>query len=312
MPGVSFVVPVYNKAPYLVGVLAAIRAQRGDFEREYVFVDDGSTDNSLELLRRLTDGWPATVIEAQSNHGSAHATNRAIALAGLPYLKFVDADDLLAHDATDRLLQALHGSDACLAYGEAADYRSDAKPDLDAPLPPSPNIKRLKAPLKLAIKNSLFNPSQFLARTDCLREVGGCDERIVFGQDYTLTLRLAAKWDFLRVAALVAYLPEDAPGRVSEDFARELKDVTFALANFLRDNPSTPERTKRFACQRAAGRAWKYARRHLGARAGSEWYWLNVKSRLDLMGPAADFIERCATVYDRAKPAGNGTGAARK
>jgi len=300
MPGVSFVVPVYNKAPYLEGVLAAIRAQRGDFEREYLFVDDGSTDNSLELLRRLTEGWPTTVIEAQSNRGSAHATNRAIALARLPYLKFVDADDLLVHDATDRLLRALHGSDACLAYGEARSYEAGAPPDLAAPLPEVPQVERLRAPLKLALKNSLFNPTQFLARTEAVRAVGGCDETIVFSQEYSLTLRLAAKWDFLKLDTPLAFLPRSAPGRLSDDRGRQLKRVTLACASFLRDNPATPEPLARFACQRAAGRAWKFARRHLGARIGSEWHRLDVKSRLGLTGSAADFVERCAAVYDRA------------
>ena len=112
--GVSFVVPVYNKAPYLPGVLDAIKAQRGDFARQYIFIDDGSSDGSLALLKRLTRGWPDTLIESQPNRGSANATNRGIALAEFEFIKFVDADDLLAFDATEWLLRALEGSDACL------------------------------------------------------------------------------------------------------------------------------------------------------------------------------------------------------
>ena len=54
--GVSFVVPVYDKAPYLPHVIEAIRNQAGDFAREYVFIDDGSTDESLDIVRRLTAG----------------------------------------------------------------------------------------------------------------------------------------------------------------------------------------------------------------------------------------------------------------
>jgi len=302
-PGVTFVVPVYNKAPYLEGVLAAIRAQRGGFAREYVFVDDGSDDGSLERLREITKDWPATVIESQRNHGSAHATNRAIALARQPYLKFVDADDLLAHDATDRLLAALaaEGSaDTCLVYGDAVDYAAEAPPDLAAALPAAPPATRLRAPLKLAMKNSLFNPTQFLARTEAVRAVGGCDETIVFSQEYSLTLRLAARWDFLKLGAPVAYLPRAAPGRLSDDGGRQLQRVTRACASFLREHAETPAPLARFACRRAAGRAWKFARRHLGARVGSEWFWLNLRSQLGLAGPAAEFVERCAAVYDRA------------
>jgi hypothetical protein len=300
LPGVSFIVPVYNKAPYLKSVLPAIRAQRGDFPREYVFVDDGSSDGSLEIVRRLTEAWPDTVIGTQSNHGSAHATNRAVAMASQPYLKFVDADDLLAHDATERLLRALHESDACLAYGDAQDFTADAPPDLASPLPDATPVRRLRAPLKLALKNSLFNPTQFLARTEAVRAVGGCDEAIVFSQEYSLTLRLAAKWDFLKLDATVAYLPYAAPGRLSDDQAKQLRRVTVACASFLRGHLDISGSLARFACRRAAGRAWKFAHRHLGAGPGSAWFWLNVRSLLGLTGPAADFIERCAAVYDRA------------
>ena len=44
MTKVSFVVTVFNKAEYLPLVIRSLDAQIGDFEREYVFVDDGSTD----------------------------------------------------------------------------------------------------------------------------------------------------------------------------------------------------------------------------------------------------------------------------
>jgi glycosyltransferase involved in cell wall biosynthesis len=81
LPGVSFIVPVYNKAPYLNGVLAAIRAQRGEFPRQYVFVDDGSSDGSLEIVRRATEGWDDTVIETrrQSLYAGVAAGSRSAA-----------------------------------------------------------------------------------------------------------------------------------------------------------------------------------------------------------------------------------------
>jgi glycosyltransferase involved in cell wall biosynthesis len=300
--GVSFVVPVYNKAPYLPAVLAAIRAQRGDFARHYVFIDDGSTDDSLAIVRRLTADWPETTIESQANRGSAHATNRGIALATQPFIKFVDADDLLAHDATQVLLAALAPTDACLAYGGCVRYAESAAPDLAAPLPAAPAVARLAAPLKLALRNSLFNPTQCLVRTEAARAVGGCDERIVWSQEYSLTLRLARRWDFLKVEAAVAYLPRDVPGRLSNNPGRQLQRVTLACASFLRDHPETPAALKRFACRRAAGRAWKFARRYLGAGLFSPWFRRDLACRLGLIGDPPAFIEDCATVYEQTPP----------
>ena len=297
--GVSFVVPVYNKAPYLPGVLDAIKAQRGDFARQYIFIDDGSSDGSLALLKRLTRGWPDTVIESQPNRGSANATNRGIALAECEFIKFVDADDLLAFDTTERLLRALEGSDACLAFGGAVQFDDPGSFDLASPLPEMPGVERLANPLSLAMKNSLFNPSQGLARRECIDAVGGCDESIVYSQEYSLTLRLAGRWDFLRVDARVAYLPVTAPGRISDDAGRQLQRVTLACASYLREHPQTPPAVVRLACRRAAGRAWHFARRHLGAGIGSQWWRLFVRSRLGLIGRPAGFIDRCAEVYHR-------------
>jgi glycosyltransferase involved in cell wall biosynthesis len=300
--GVSFIVPVYNKAPYLPAVLAAIRAQRGDFRRQYVFVDDGSTDESAALIERLTAGWPDTIVERQANRGSANATNRGIALASQPFIKFVDADDLIAHDATRVLLGALEASDACLAYGGRIRYAEGEPPDLAASLPAAPPTERLRAPLKLALKNSLFNPTQCLARTEAVRKVGGCDERIVWSQEYSLTLRLAQHWDFLRLAVPVAFLPRDVPGRLSNNPGRQLQRVTLACASFLRDHPETPAALKRFACRRAAGRAWKFARRYFGASHLSAWARRDLASRVGLIGDPVAFIESCASVYDRTPP----------
>ena len=295
--GVSFVVPVYNKAPFLPGVLDAIMAQRGSFARQYVFIDDGSEDGSLALVKRLTRGWPDTVIESQPNRGSANATNRGIALADREYIKFVDADDLLAFDATERLLRALECSDACLAFGQAVRFDDAESIDLAWPLPENPATERLADPLSLAMKNSLFNPSQCLARRACVAEVGGCDESIVYSQEYSLTLRLAGRWDFLRIDAPLAYLPASAPGRISDDAGRQLQRVTLACASYLREHPQTPPAVARLACRRAGGRAWHFARRHLGAGIGSQWWRLFVRSRLGLTGQAPVFIDRCAEVY---------------
>jgi glycosyltransferase involved in cell wall biosynthesis len=299
LPGVSFVVPVYNKAPYLQRVLAAMFDQAGDFEREFIFIDDGSTDGSLDLLRRLTAGRTDVVIESRANHGSAHATNCGIARARLPFIKFVDADDLLARHATATLLAALAPSDACLAYGDVVRYAGEAEVDLAAHVA-APRVERLDSPLRAALRNSLFNPTQFLVRSDCAKAVGGCDERIVHSQEYSLTLRLAQRWPFLRVRAPTAFLPGTVPGSLGTNRGQQLKRVTMACAHFVRDHPEVPDELKRFACRRAAGRAWKYARRSLGAGHVSRWFWLNLRSYLPMAAGFADFIETCAGAFDAA------------
>jgi glycosyltransferase involved in cell wall biosynthesis len=295
--GVSFVVPVYNKAAWLPGVLDMIAAQTGDFEREYIFVDDGSTDESVAIIEARTADWPNVTVYRQTNHGSAHATNQGIRLARLPFIKFVDADDLLARRATETLLAALRGSPACLAYGDVVYYDPSQTPDVEACRPDAAR-ELIAEPLRPALRNSLFNPTQFLVRTDKAREAGGCDERIVHSQEYSLTLRLARLGPFLRVATPVAFLPTEVPGRLGGDMGRQLKRVCLACANFVADHPDLPYPVKQFACRRVAGRAWRFARRERGAGFGSVWFRRYLRSRLPFFGNQASFIERCAGAFD--------------
>ncbi|MFO0996490.1 MAG: glycosyltransferase family 2 protein [Alphaproteobacteria bacterium] len=297
--GVSFVVPVYNKAPYLPRVIEAIRNQAGDFAREYIFVDDGSTDDSLAIVRRLTAGWTDVLIHTQSNHGSAHATNQGIARAGMAFIKFVDADDLLTDRATITLLEGLRGSPACLAFGQRQAY--DTAEDLDLAIEAAhPRTHLISHPLKDALRNSFFNPTQILVRTDCAQAVGGCDERITHSQEYSLALRLARCWPFLEVDALITLRPREVPGSLGSSQSRQLRRVTLACAYFLQDHPDIAAGLRRFACRRAAGRAWKYARRHLGSGYGSRWFRLMLQSQLGSLPDPSRFIAACAEAFDAA------------
>ncbi len=314
--GVSFVIPVYNKAEWLPGVIAALKSQRGDFAREYIFVDDGSTDGSLEIVRRETAGWPNVTILSQANAGSAAASNAGIMRARYAFTKFCDADDMLLPDATARLLAAIRAHPGvCLAWGGRVWYASaaEAAAYIEPPLDPATVLHR--APLKPAMQNSLFNPAQFMARTADLKACGGCDERIVFSQEYSLTLRMALRGDFVQIAAPVALVLRDAPGRLSGNTGRQLQRVTLALAWFLRDHPELAEDDVRFACRRAAGRAWKWRRRQYRAGFLSPWFGRYLRARLPglpLPADPAGFIDACAAAFAQEGSALPGAAAAKR
>ncbi len=295
--GVSFVTAIYNKEPYLPAVLDALKHQQGDFEREYIFIDDGSTDDSLEIVRDLTAGWLDVTILEQENYGSAFAINRGIDRASHPFIKFCDADDVLAHGATQCLLDSLVRTEACLAYGRWTTYESVDDLNLDQPLL-NPDVSLLSHPLKTTLRNAPFRQSSVLVRTECSRMVGGGDERLVYSQDYSLALRLALRWPFVRVAATMIYCPPIAPSNISSNEGRQLQRVSLACANFLRDYPDVSSSLQRFACNRAAGRAWKWQRRHRGAGFVSKWFWRYYKSYLTSPRDAPAFIEACAQAFE--------------
>lgn len=301
MTSVSFVIPVYNKARHLPEVLAAIAAQKGDFNREYIFVDDGSSDNSLEILHALTAGWTNVTIIPQSNHGSAHATNTGIRAAAMDFIKFVDADDLLHQQATALLLDALaRNPDAGLAYALRHEFNDGETLDLTHPVPPYA-LTRMEHPLHAAIQNSLFNPTQFLARTALVKQSGGCDERVRHSQEYSLTLRLARLAPFVRVETVLAFFNRGEPNRHGKGNNRQLQRVNLALALFLEDYPDTPADLQRHACRRATGRAWKFQQRHRNAGVMTPLFWQKLTLFTLRPGQYAPAIRKTLPVFDEAK-----------
>lgn len=90
-PIVSIVMPVYNTERYVGGAIESILRQTG-VEFELIVVDDGSTDQSLEVVRSFSD--PRLTILTQTNAGYGSAMNTGMAVACGRYIARMDSDDL--------------------------------------------------------------------------------------------------------------------------------------------------------------------------------------------------------------------------
>jgi len=268
MPRVSYVVTIYNKAPYLPYLVDGLANQNGDFEREHIFVNDGSTDDSLSVLRALTAGWRHLTIIDQANAGPALAMNTGFHAASGDFIKPVDGDDMLISNATRALLAAIDGGGCPVAYGGSGEYRPDQglerAREFARRTRPDTGPVVVADSLRASLRRAQTTPSAWLARTDLVRNVGGCDPG-VFIQDYSIELRLARAVKFARIAEPVYLAPAAAPGRMSENAAQTLHDINLALARFVETGRDLPLDVRRYALRRASGRAWHFAHREIGA-----------------------------------------------
>ncbi len=100
---VSIIVPVYNGSKYIGDTLDSIINQDFD-DFEIIVIDDGSTDNSLEIVKeKLSSSTISHEIIHQDNLGVSCARNRGIAMAHGDYLVFVDADDCITRNHLSEL-----------------------------------------------------------------------------------------------------------------------------------------------------------------------------------------------------------------
>ena len=299
MTGVSFVVTVYNKARFLPAVLNALFAQEGDFEREFIFIDDGSTDESPAVLARLCAGRTDTRLIRQKNAGPAKATNAAVAAATQPWLKIVDGDDVLAPWCTETLLEAASRLGTRFAVGRTVLYRDPAR--VTFPVAPAlPAIHRHDL-FAECLRNVPCNLTPTLIDRALYWEAGGCDERL-FIQDFSLLLRLSWR----ETPVLVDYAvsaTSDLPGnRITDNQRLILKEINQAMIYFLAETTGLPFTVRRKAVERAFGRAWKWQRRKLGASFASRWFWFYALAKLGPPGLAAPYL--ASTLDAFAAPAG--------
>jgi glycosyltransferase involved in cell wall biosynthesis len=304
MASVSFVVTVYNKVPVLPFLIAGLGAQEGGFEREFIFVDDGSTDDSVGLLRELTAAWSDVTIIKQANAGPAPALNAGLRRARGDYIKPMDGDDLLLPWATARLIEAIETTGCDVACGPQTETYDPTDPPtavMGALRREAGRIERWDDMLRRSLRRSQTNPSAWLARAERVRASGGCDER-VFIQDYSIELRLAAQGAFARLHEPVYVSPTTAPGRLSDNQAQLLHDGNLSLANFIADRPDLPRSLARYGFVRAATRSWAWARRRGGKGLASREFRLVCGARLGLLAPTQANLLATCTAFAETNP----------
>lgn len=108
-PSFSVVVPLYRTARYLPDLLASFERQRsGDYSLQFVFVDDGSDDDSAEIAGRWLSSSGATgEVIRQENAGVSAARNRGIEAATGDWITFPDSDDFVSDEYFHRAAEAL-------------------------------------------------------------------------------------------------------------------------------------------------------------------------------------------------------------
>ena len=115
MVKVSIIVPVYNVERYLSKCLDSLTNQTLK-DIEIICVNDGSTDNSLGILKEYANKDSRIKIIDKQNEGVSVARNTGIEVATGQYLMFVDSDDYLVENACEKALNTIehNDSDICI------------------------------------------------------------------------------------------------------------------------------------------------------------------------------------------------------
>lgn len=127
-PKVSIIIPCYNVEKYIEECLDSINSQTYN-NLEIICVDDGSTDDTLSILKAFESAYPDITIIHQINRGLSEARNTGIRLATGDYIVFIDSDDFIEPDTIEKCIKAFNTYDIdCVIYGARA-FANDNKVD---------------------------------------------------------------------------------------------------------------------------------------------------------------------------------------
>jgi glycosyltransferase involved in cell wall biosynthesis len=234
-PLVSIVTPSYNQAAYLEETMLSVLEQ--DYPRiEYVVVDDGSTDGSVEIIRRYADrlAWWTR----QENAGQPAALNRGFAHTTGELLGFLNSDDTLLPGAVSAFVEAFgEDRDLLLVYGDAVTRENGRE------------IGTLRArdwdPRELVRTGANPVPQQAsMWRRDAWELAGPFDEGSFFFFEYVFLVRLAVHGRAKRLERPLATFRLHASSKTVEFSTAKAEDAV-RVADTFYTGPAFPPELRR-------------------------------------------------------------------
>lgn len=122
----QIIVPAYNVESYIEACLDSILNQKTTYSYKVIVVNDGSTDNTADILNKYLDYKNIEII-TQSNRGLSGARNRALETIEAKYILFVDSDDILYPNSIEVLLSTAFSNNADVVEGNHCIFNNNIK-----------------------------------------------------------------------------------------------------------------------------------------------------------------------------------------
>ena len=251
MPLVSIITPSYNQAPYLQQTMQSVLEQ--DYPNiEYIVVDGGSTDSSVEVIKKYADQLAYWISERDS--GQAEAINKGFARANGEVLAWLNSDDYYMLNTISVAVRCFEQNpDVVMVYGDMLAVDGEGQ-----------NINVLKYK-QLTLEDLLCfqivgQPSVFFRRS-ALEKTGWLDPTFHFMLDHHLWIRLAQQGRILHIPQVwsaARYHPLAKNRARAAEFGRE----AFRVLDWAKKEPGLGDKVSKVK-RRALASAHRYDARYL-------------------------------------------------
>jgi len=223
LPLVTVVTPSFNQGQFIEETILSVLNQ--DYPNiEYLIIDGGSTDNTLDVLRKYGE---RLVWVSEPDSGQSHAINKGFRMARGEILCWLNSDDTYAPGAIRAAVDYLAAHpEVMLVYGEG--NLIDSKGDF---LQPFPYTRSFDLWALVYLIDFILQPTTFF-RCTVLNEIGFLNERLHWCMDLEYWLRIGSRFRMAYVPYLMANARVYTNTKTSTGGIKRLKEIFYVLGNY--------------------------------------------------------------------------------
>ena len=249
-PTISIVTPSFNQGDFLEETIQSVLDQ-GYPNLEYLILDGGSTDNSVEVIKKYEDHLASW--RSHPDDGQAAALREGFENASGEILNWLNSDDLLTPGALSAVADAYieHGPDVVIAGGcrvfgasqEPVEHWPSFQGEFNLP-EPMPVHQMLDMAVHWFPGEFFYQPEVFIPAKP-YRSVGGIDPTIFYTMDYDLWMRLALAGIPVVIIDTVLAAYREHPGQKTADLASLHRQMIDTANRYLDDDQIDLTRSRR-------------------------------------------------------------------
>jgi len=211
---ISIVTPSLNQGQFIERTIISVLSQKGDFELDYIVVDGGSTDNSLDIIKRYEHNlrWIS-----EKDLGQSDALNKGFKMASGDILAWLNSDDTYASGALAAVVKAYKERPFMWCFGNCRNIDENDR-EIRKPITRYKIFESKRYSYRrLLSKDFISQPATFFTR-NAYQEVGPLDLNCHYSMDYDYWLRIGRKYSPVYINEFLANFRWQRDSKNSENY----------------------------------------------------------------------------------------------